>query len=88
MKVSCKLILSVSWEWSNIPKVPKIASFQCLNNKSKKELEIKRFCMLINIKVFYKVKLSLMMCMIKHSQSTYSNKLPVTLQYLKKEVSH
>ena len=38
------------------------------------------------IKVTYKVILSLMMGMIKHSQSTQSNKFPVSLQYLKKEV--
>ena len=38
------------------------------------------------IKVSYKVILSLLMGMIKHSQSTQSNKLAVSLQYLKKEV--
>ena len=57
------------------------------------------FCMQINIKnvlwddfntlgiiVSYKVILSLLMDMIKHSQSTESNKFTVSLQYLKKEV--
>ena len=38
------------------------------------------------IKVSYKVILSLLMGMIKHSQSTQSNKLSISLQYLKKEV--
>ena len=38
------------------------------------------------IKVSYKVILSLLMGMIKHSQSTQSNKLAISLQYLKKEV--
>ena len=37
-------------------------------------------------KVSYKVILSLLMGMIKHSQSTQSNKFAVYLQYLKKEV--
>ena len=57
------------------------------------------FCMQMNIKVSYKlifntlgikfsykVTLSLLMGMIKHSQSTQSNKLAISLQYLKKEV--
>ena len=38
------------------------------------------------IKVSYKVILSLLMGMIKHSQSTQSNKVAISLQYLKKEV--
>ena len=36
----------------------------------------------LSIKVFYKVILSLLMGMIKHSQSTQSNKLAIALQYL------
>ena len=42
----------------------------------------------MGIKVFYKVILSLLMDMIKHSQSTQSNKVLTALQYLKNEVSH
>ena len=38
------------------------------------------------IKVSYKVILSLLMGMIKHSQSTQSNKFAISLQYFKKEV--
>ena len=38
------------------------------------------------IRVSYKVILSLLMGMINYSQSTPSNKLPIFLQYLKKEV--
>ena len=34
----------------------------------------------------YKVILSLLLDMIKHSQSTQSNKFAISLQYLKKEV--
>ena len=37
------------------------------------------------IKVSYKVILSLLMGMIKHSQSTQSNKFAISLQYLKEE---
>ena len=57
------------------------------------------FCMQINIKVSsklifntlgmnvsYKVILPLLMGMIRHSQSTQSNRLAISLQYLKKEV--
>ena len=43
------------WRWSNIPKVPKKSSLQCLYNISKKKLEMKLiFYMQINIKVSYK----------------------------------
>ena len=38
------------------------------------------------IKVSYKVILSLLMGMIKHSQSTQSNKFVISVQYPKKEV--
>ena len=41
------------------------------------------FCMQINTKVSYKVILSLLMGMIKHSQSTQSKKFSISLQYLK-----
>ena len=52
IKVCCKLILWFWWGWSSIPKVSKIASWQCLYNISKKNLEMKLiFCMEINIKV-------------------------------------
>ena len=38
----------------------------------------------LGIKVSYKVILSLLIGMIKHSQSTQSNKFAISLQYLKK----
>ena len=54
-KRSLQINNDIWWEWSNIPKVPKISSLQCLNNISKSKLEMKLvFCMQINIKVFYK----------------------------------
>ena len=40
----------------------------------------------LGIKFSLKLKLSLLMGMIKHSQSTQSNKFAMSLQYLKKEV--
>ena len=42
----------------------------------------------LSIKLFNKVTLSLFMRMIKHSQSTQSNRFAITLQYLLNEVSH
>ena len=42
----------------------------------------------LGINVFYKVTLSLFMYIIKHSQSTQSDKLAIALQCLKKEVNH
>ena len=41
---------------------------------------------ILGIKDAYKVILSLLLRMIKHSQSTQSNKFAISLQYLKKEV--
>ena len=56
LKRCYKLILWLLWWWSSTPKVPIIASFQCLYNISKKKLEMKLiFCMQINIKVSYKL---------------------------------
>ena len=40
----------------------------------------------LGIKDAYKEILSLLLGMIKHSQSTQSNKFAISLQYLKKEV--
>ena len=81
MKACYKLIQWFWWGWS---KIPKVASLQCLYKISKKNSEMKlSFCMHINIKVFYKVILSLLMDMIKHFESTQSNKLAISLQYLK-----
>ena len=78
------------------PKFPKVASLQCLYNISKKKLKMKhaynhQSFLQVNfntsgIKVFYKMMLSLLMGMIKHSQSTQSNKFAISLQYLTKEV--
>ena len=42
----------------------------------------------LGIKVSYKVILSLLMGWTEHSQSIQNNKFAVSLQYLKKEVSH
>ena len=41
----------------------------------------------LGVKVTYKLTLSLLMGMIKHSQNTHINKFAISLQYLKKEVS-
>ena len=57
-------------ECSSIPKVPKIASLQCLYNISKKELEMKLiFCMYINIKFSCKVVLLLLLGLTKQAFS-------------------
>ena len=51
MKTCFKLILWFWWRWPSISKAPKIASFQCLYNISKKKLEMK----LIFLKSFLQV---------------------------------
>ena len=83
-----KLILWFWWRWSSIPKVTKIASSKCLYNISIKKLEMK-FDFLhadkhqsglqvdfntLDTNVSYKMILLLSISMMKHSQSTQSNK--------------
>ena len=51
-------------------------------SKFPQEVDLK----VLGIKVSWKVILSLLMGMIKHSQSIQSNKFAISLQYLKKEV--
>ena len=41
------------------------------------------FCLQINTKVFYKVIVSLWMCVARHAQSNQNNKFAISLQYLK-----
>ena len=78
--------------WSSIPKVPKIGSLQRLYNISKKKLDIdfdkhadkhQSFPQIgfdtLGIKVSYKVRLSILISIIKHSQSTQSNKFTISL---------
>ena len=78
-------------------KITKIASLRCLYNILKEKLEIELIFLhgdkhqtvlqvglkTLSNKFFYKGILSLMMGMIKHSQSAQSNKLKIALQYLK-----
>ena len=90
VKACYKLIQWLWWGWSSILKVVEIASLQCLYNM-KKMLKIKlTFCIdkhqsflqvyfdTLGIKVSHKVTLSLLMGMIKHSESTQSNKFPIS----------
>ena len=78
IKTYYKLILWFWWRWSNISKVPKIASLQYLEklifcidkHQSGLEVDFNTF----STKVSNKVILSLLMSMMKHSQSTQSNK--------------
>ena len=100
MKSCYKLILGIWLGWSSILKVPKIASSQCPYKFSKKKLDLKLiFCMQTNIKVSYKlISVFVHQSFLqgdtiitdghdhKHSQSASSNKVAISLQYLKKEV--
>ena len=79
-------------------KLPKITSLLFLCNILRKEDKVdflpadkhQRFLQVdfnnLDIKDSYLVILSLLMCMIKHSQITQSSKFAISLQYLKKEV--
>ena len=99
MKVSMKACYKlIVWEWSKIPKVPKIASLQCLYSISKKNLKLKLIFSMqsfqkvyfnsfsLTIKVAYKVEVIIVN---GHDQvfSNYSNyKFAISLQQLKKEI--
>ena len=69
MNFFCKLVLWFWWGWSNISKVLKTASLQCLYNISKKKLGMKLIFLHAD-----KHKSDLM-SMMKYSQSNQSNKL-------------
>ena len=57
-----------------MPKVLKIVSLQCLGNISRKRRVIKlMFFMLINMKVFYMLKVLFLMSLARHAQSTWVN---------------
>ena len=94
MKACYKLII---WQWSKIPKVPKIASLQFLYSISEKKLKLKLiFCMQSflkvyfntwSIKVSYKVHITLLTGIITCFQTTQSNKFAISLQYPKKQVT-
>ena len=93
MKVCCKLALWIWLRWSSIPKVTKKATLQCHYNisdevdffhatkhKSVFQVDFNTF----GIKVSYRMILSLLVGVFKHSQSTQSNKFEISLQYVKK----
>ena len=102
MKVSCKLILSLLMGMVKHSQSSQNSKFTMSFQEFKKEVrdevmflhadKHQNFLQIdfntLSIKVFYKVILSSLMGMIKHSQSTQGNKLAIALQYLKKEVSH
>ena len=61
-------------------------SLQHLSNMSRKRQGISLiFCIKINMKVFYKLILSLLVTIDKHAQSTQNNNFVKSLHYLKKE---
>ena len=64
------------------------ASLPYLCNISRKTLRMKLiFCLQINVKCFFKVILSFQVCLGRHAQIIKNNKLAISLQYFKKEVS-
>ena len=66
------------WVWSGMLKVLKILSMQCLCNVSRKKWVMKfMFCLLINMKVFYKWTVLFLIGFSRNAQSTWVN-----LQYL------
>ena len=44
------------------------------------------FCLRINTELFYKLIVSLWLCVARHAQSIQNDKFPISLQYLKENV--
>ena len=61
------------WVWPEMPKVLKITSIQCLCNISKNWVMKLVFCMVINMKVFYKLTLLFFMGLTRHALSSRVN---------------
>ena len=71
-----------------MPKVLKIRSLHYFCNFSRKMWGIKLiFCMRINAEVFFKLLVSLWVCVARHTQSTENNKLVISMQYPKQNVN-
>ena len=89
IKTCYELKLWFCWGRSNIPKVPNNKSLQYLKKEVRDEVDFlhtdkhQSFLQVdfntLGIKVSYKVILSFLMGMIKHSQSTQSNKFSISL---------
>ena len=68
-----------------MPKVPKISGYLC--SISRKVWAMKLiFYLQINTKIFYKLIVSLWLCMARHPQSIQNNNFIISLQYLKENV--
>ena len=64
----------------------KLQGFLKCNISRKKWMMNFTFGMQINIEVFYKLIVSLWVCMVRHAQSTQNNNFILSLQYLKENV--
>ena len=61
--------------YPGMPKVSKITSLQYLYNT----------CQQMNVKSFFKLILSFLVCVARHAQITQNNKFAISLHYLRKE---
>ena len=69
-----------------MPKLPKISLHIFAVSPEKHELWNKFFFLQINTKSFYKLIVSLWVCMARHAESTQNNNFIISLQYLKEHV--
>ena len=77
---NCKFAMSLQYLWRDI--IDKVDFLHADKHQSFRQVDFN----ILGIKVSYKVMLSLLIGMIKHCQSTQSNKFSISLQYLKKDV--
>ena len=87
IEVFDKLYYHFGCVYRDMPKVPKIRSLHILCNIFRKTWGMKLiFCLQINRYIFYKLIISVCLCIAKHVQSTQNNKFAISLQYLKENV--
>ena len=61
--------------------------FPYVSNISRNALGVKLiFCLQINAKVFYKLIVSLYVCVARHAQSTQNNNFKISLQYIEESM--
>ena len=80
-----KRILGACWGACAITRHSSLSLYLC--SFSRKPWDVKLvLCLQISTKIFYKMIVSLWVCISMHPQSTWDNKFTISLQYLKKNV--
>ena len=69
-----------------IPKIISLHIFAIFEKNVEDEYDFLPACLQRNTKVFYRLIVSLWVCVARHAQGTQNNKFAISLQYLKENV--